>query len=131
MTEVRVLVQFHVSGPEMVFWRNLWMILHHFCRRSSKITLFWQKTLIFYQKSFQNPKKYGKFLGFLGILVETPVQTPCESKGSMWCRLCALQHEWSPSHESAGPPHKVLRCYRVGRRSWTSKCYFYLFSRIC
>ena len=40
----------HVSGPEMVFWPNFIMILHHFCRRSSKITLFWPKTLIFYQK---------------------------------------------------------------------------------
>ena len=41
----------HVSGPEMVFWRNDIMILHHFCWRSSKITLFWPNTLIFDQKS--------------------------------------------------------------------------------
>ena len=40
----------HVSGPKMVFWRNDIMILHHFCWRSSKIKLFWPKTLIFDQK---------------------------------------------------------------------------------
>ena len=56
----------HVSGPEMVFWRNDIMILHHFCRRSSKIKLFWPKTLIFDKKSrkyLKNPEKYPKFLG--------------------------------------------------------------------
>ena len=37
----------HVSGLKMVFWRNDIMILHHFCWRSSKIKLFWLKTLIF------------------------------------------------------------------------------------
>ena len=41
----------HVSGPKMAFWRNDIMILHHFCWRSSKITLFSPKTLIFDQKS--------------------------------------------------------------------------------
>ena len=57
----------HVSGPEMVFWRNDLMILHHFCWRSSKIKLFWPKTLIFEPKSRKYPKnhkKYSKFLGF-------------------------------------------------------------------
>ena len=57
----------HVSGPEMVFWRNNLMILHHFCWRSSKIKLFWPKTLIFDQKFPKIPKnrlKYKFFLGF-------------------------------------------------------------------
>ena len=56
----------HVSGPEIVFWRNDIMILHHFCWRSWKITLFWPQTLIFDQKSRKypkNPQKYQKFLG--------------------------------------------------------------------
>ena len=30
----------HVSGPEIVFWRNDIMILHHFCWRSSKSSYF-------------------------------------------------------------------------------------------
>ena len=30
----------HVAGPEIVFWPNDIMILHHFCWRSSKIKLF-------------------------------------------------------------------------------------------
>ena len=50
----------HVSGPEMVFWRNNLMILHHFCWRSSKIKLFWPKTLIFDQKFPKILKKYVK-----------------------------------------------------------------------
>ena len=60
----------HVSGPEMVFWRNDIMILHHFCWRSSKIKLFWPKALIFDQKSrkyLKNHQKYQKIHGFLGI----------------------------------------------------------------
>ena len=43
----------HVSGPKMVFWRNNLMILHHFCWRSSKIKLFWPKTL-FWIRNVQN-----------------------------------------------------------------------------
>ena len=46
------------------------MILHHFCRRSSKIMLFWPKTLIFDQKSRKystNSEKYSKIQGFLGF----------------------------------------------------------------
>ena len=52
----------HVSGPKMVFWRNDIMILHHFCWRSSKIKLFWPKTLIFdqkFQKYLKNPKTFN------------------------------------------------------------------------
>ena len=51
----------HVSGPEMVFWRNGIMILHHFCWRSWKIKLFWPKTLIFHQKFPKIPKNMLKY----------------------------------------------------------------------
>ena len=65
----------HVSGPEMVFWRNDIMILHHFCRRSSKIKLFQLKTLIFDQKSRKYPnkfEKYSKIHGFPWIYTVEP-----------------------------------------------------------
>ena len=51
----------HVSGPEMVFRRNDIMILHHFCWRSSEITLFYQKTLMFDQKSSKNQENMSKY----------------------------------------------------------------------
>ena len=66
------------------------MILHHFCRRSSKITLFWLKKLLFYQKSkkyFKSLKKYPKFLGFLGTPVEILVETPV---GPLWRPVASL-----------------------------------------
>ena len=43
------------------------MILHHFCWRSSKITLFWPKILIFSQKSRKSPNNPRNFRKFLGI----------------------------------------------------------------
>ena len=58
----------HVSGPEMVFWRNDTLILHHFSWRSSKIKLFWPKTLIFYQKTKKYPKRSQK-IAFIWALV--------------------------------------------------------------
>ena len=65
----------YVSGPEMVLWRNDIMILHHFCRRSSKITLFWPKPLIFDQKSkkIQKIRQIPKNPGF----PRTPCGDPC------------------------------------------------------
>ena len=59
----------HVSSPKMVFWRNNLMILHHFCRRSSKIKLFWPKTLIFDQKFPKIPQNRSKYKFFLGFPV--------------------------------------------------------------
>ena len=48
-----------VSGPEMVFWQNFIMILHHFCWRSSKIKVFSQRNSIFNknQKNIQNKSR--------------------------------------------------------------------------
>ena len=54
----------HVSIPKMVFWRNDLMILHHFCWRSSNMTLFWPKTLKYNQKlkhETKNPKIIQKY----------------------------------------------------------------------
>ena len=48
----------HVSGTKMEFWRNDIMILHHFCRRSSKIKLFLPKTSIFNLNYPKNQKKH-------------------------------------------------------------------------
>ena len=58
----------HVSGPKIGFWRNDIMILHHFCRRSLKIKLFWPKTLIFDTKSQKYDKHHWFFFGIFGIL---------------------------------------------------------------
>ena len=46
----------HVSGTKIVFWRNDIMIMHGFCWRSLKITLFYQKTLIFDKRSKNTAK---------------------------------------------------------------------------
>ena len=43
------------------------MILHHFCWRSSKITLFCPKTIIFDEKSRKYQKDSKKKQGFLGF----------------------------------------------------------------
>ena len=52
------------------------MILHHFCWRSSKNTLFWPKTLIFDRKSRKYQKKSEKYPKFLGI-PRDPCGDPC------------------------------------------------------
>ena len=59
----------NVSGSKIGFWRNDIMILHHFCRRSSKIKLFCPKTLIFDQKF----KKYLKKTEFSFYIILTRV----------------------------------------------------------
>ena len=76
------------------------MILHHFCWRSSKITLFWPKTLIFDHKSRTYPKKSGnsrKFLGIFGIFrVYGPIWAPY---GPIW----ALMDPYGPLWAHKGP----------------------------
>jgi len=58
------------------------MILYHFAGEAQTSRYFDKEILLFEQKSptyFNNLKKYSKFLGFLGTLVETPVETPVEN----------------------------------------------------
>ena len=96
----------HVSGPKIVFWRNDIMILHHFCRRSSKIKLFWQKTLIF------NPQfpKYSKksWISFYIILTRV---VP---------KMLSLSWISGPSVAALGSACTLVTCGDMGTPSATS-----------
>ena len=97
----------HASNPKMVFWQNDIMILHHVCRKSSKIKLFWPKTLIFnqkFRKILKNRLKYEFFLGSslvctaVWMLVTPLTRIPMIMLLRIWClriakhgRLAALR----------------------------------------
>ena len=110
----------HVSGPEMVFWRNDIMILHHFCWRNSKIKLFWPKTLIFDPKSrkyHKNQKKYCFFWVFLdlgsNIKVFNQNNLIFELLRQKWCRIIMLFRQ----NTIFGP-----ETCQIGPKVWNRTC---------
>ena len=102
------------------------MILHHFRWRSSKIILFWPKTLIFNQKFRKYPKnsqKYQKFLGFLGFLgIPVALWSPVEPCGALWpCGATVALAERRPKPSRAQEDCELLSRHRIKLLNPSSK----------
>ena len=97
------------------------MILHHFCRRNSKITLFWPQTLIFDPKSQKypnNPQKYSKILGFPRV--------PCGPINPFLGLCCVVWHYLLARLQLGDVPRALCPCTTECLEAGTSMSCFKL-----